>query len=268
MDASTPNVGDLFRQARDEGELSAAAFDALSASPDLGAQIQAGLGIAPDDVPASEIILLSQLLDDSGSIAGAGNEAVLRAGHNLVIDAAAATRQADAVLATARLLNRADPLYAYAPVGAVPRLDARNYRAHGATPLYDQAAVLLGTVLAKAREFENAGVPARTVTLIVSDGADAGSTGQTAASVRAIVEDMRRRETHVVAAMGIDDGGHTDFRAVFRSMGVPDEWILTPGSSESEIRAAFGMFSQSVSRASQSAAHFRLAGMGGFLSTN
>lgn len=268
MSDPTPSVHDLFRQARDEGDLSGAAFDALALSPDIGAQIQAGLGIAPDDVPTSEVVLLSQLLDDSSSIAGAGNEAVLRAGHNLVIDAVAATRQADAVLAMARLLNRADPLYAYTPCAAAPRLDARNYRAHGSTPLYDQTAVLLGTVLAKARGFENAGVPARTVTLIVSDGADVGSTEQSAASVRAIVQDMLRRETHIVAALGIDDGGHTDFRAVFRSMGVPDEWILTPGNSAGEIRAAFRLFSQSASRASQSAPLFGQVGMGGFHGLN
>jgi len=267
MSSSVPDVHDLFRSARDEGDLSSAAFDALSLNPDIGAQIQAGLGIAPDDVPASEVVLLSQLLDDSSSIAEAGNEAVLRAGHNLVLDAVAATRQADAVLAMGRLLNRADPLYAFAPVAGAPRLDAGNFRARGCTPLYDQTAVLLGTVLAKARDFENAGVPARTVTLIVSDGADVGSTEQTAASVRAIVEDMLRRETHIVAALGIDDG-HTDFRGVFRGMGVPDRWILTPGNSASEIRAAFSLFSQSASRASQSAAQFGQAGMGGFFSTN
>ena len=38
--------------------------------------------------------------------------------------------------------------------------------------------------------------------------------------------------------MGIDDG-QTDFCEVFREMGIRDEWILLPGNSASEIRAAF-----------------------------
>jgi len=34
---------------------------------DLGAQIQAGLGITVDDVKASEVVLLTMMPDDSGS---------------------------------------------------------------------------------------------------------------------------------------------------------------------------------------------------------
>jgi hypothetical protein len=50
--------------------------------------------------------------------------------------------------------------------------------------------------------------------------------------------------------MGIHDGT-TDFTQVFRSMGIPDRWILTPGNSASEIRRAFQVFSQSAVRATQ-----------------
>jgi hypothetical protein len=63
---------------------------------------------------------------------------------------------------------------------------------------------------------------------------------------------MLAQENHIVAAMGISDG-QTDFKAVFRAMGIPDKWILTPGNSASEIRRAFAVFSQSAVRASQGA---------------
>jgi hypothetical protein len=53
--------------------------------------------------------------------------------------------------------------------------------------------------------------------------------------------------------MGIDDG-RTDFRAVFRELGIPDAWILTPGNGASEIRRAFQVFSQSAVRVGQGAA--------------
>ena len=123
--------------------------------------------------------------------------------------------------------------------------------------------MLLGTVLAKTREFEDAGVPVRSVTLIISDGADCSSSQQTPKMIRAIVEDLLRSESHVVAAMGIDDG-ETDFHKVFREMGIRDEWILTPGNTSSEIRKAFQVFSQSAVRASQTAAGFSGLALGGF----
>ena len=73
---------------------------------------------------------------------------------------------------------------------------------------------------------------------------------RSAEDVAAIVKDMLAQENHIVAAMGINDGT-TDFRAVFKSMGIPDRWILTPGNSATEIRRAFAVFSQSAVRASQ-----------------
>jgi hypothetical protein len=73
---------------------------------------------------------------------------------------------------------------------------------------------------------------------------------------------MTRSEAHIVAAMGISDGT-TDFRSVFREMGIEDRWILTPGNNPSEIRKAFQVFSQSAVRASQ-AASFSSSALGGF----
>ena len=73
---------------------------------------------------------------------------------------------------------------------------------------------------------------------------------------------MRQAETHIVAAMGINDGS-TDFRRVFREMGIEDQWSLTPGNDTSQIRRAFQVFSQSAVRASQSAAYFGQAVLGG-----
>jgi hypothetical protein len=122
--------------------------------------------------------------------------------------------------------------------------------------------VLLATVLAKSQELAQAGVPARTVTLIISDGADCHSTRATAGHVAALVRDLQRAETHIVAALGISDGS-TDFRKVFREMGIEDRWILTPGASDREIRAAFQMFSQSAVRASQGGGFSKTA-LGGF----
>lgn len=254
-------VEDLFKAAEDEGALSPDAARVLALC-DLGAQIQAGLGIAVDDVRASEVVLLTMMPDDSGSIRFAGNEKVVREGHNMVLDALSSAKQKDAILAHTRYLN-GHVLFPYCGVTQGIRMDAKNYHADMGTPLYDQAVVLLGTVIAKAQDFAMSGVPVRTVTLLITDGADAGSTWATAKDVRALVEDMRKAENHIVAAMGIDDGT-TPFKDVFRSMGIEDRWILTAKSSPADIRRAFVLFSQSAVRASQGGGGFTQAAAGGF----
>ncbi|MBP8812043.1 MAG: hypothetical protein KBG48_08205 [Kofleriaceae bacterium] len=233
----------LLATARQQGTLSAASAAALDVL-DLGAQIQAGLGIAVDDVAASEVVLVTMMPDDSQSIAAAGNTAAVRDGHNAVLEALRKSRQAGDVFVHTRYLN-GEVLYPYVGLSDAVAMDDHNYHPRHATPLYDQTVVLLGTVIAKATELAAAGVPVRTVTLLITDGADYGSQRATAKEVRALVADMVAQENHVVAAMGIRDGT-TDFQAVFRAMGIADRWILTPGNTAGEIRRAFQVFSQSA----------------------
>ena len=234
----------------EDGLLSRGGMGTLQVT-DIGAQIQAGLGVDVNDVTTSEVTLVTLLIDDSASIRAAGNEGIVRNGHNFVIDALKDARAANGILAHCRYLN-GTVLYPYDLIERAPLMTNANYHANGSTPLYDQTVVTLGTVVAKIGEFEGANVPARAITLIVTDGADMGSRFHTASSVRPLVEDLLRREDHIVAGLGISDGC-TDFRQVFTEMGVPDAWILTPANSEKEIRAAFRLFSQSAVRASQAA---------------
>ncbi len=254
-------VSELFEAAHEEGVLSPASLETLTAV-DLGAQIQAGLGVAVDDVQASEVVLLTMMPDDSGSIRASGNEKAVRDGHNLVLDALASSKQRDGILAHTRYLN-GHVLFPYRPIEQAIRMTSKNYDANQGTPLYDQSVVLLGSVIAKAQDFARNGVVTRSVTLIITDGADQHSTRCGARDVAALVRDMARSESHIVAAMGIADGT-TPFREVFREMGIEDHWILTPGNDPSDIRRAFQVFSQSAVRASQ-AASFSQAAIAGFV---
>ncbi|NJM91243.1 MAG: hypothetical protein HC863_03075 [Myxococcales bacterium] len=248
----------MLHKARDAGALSPSSLAALDIV-DIGVQIQAGLGVTIDDVAASEVVLLTMMPDDSSSIESAGNTAAVRDGHNLVLDAMAASKQGGEVLAHTRYLN-GHVLFPYGALDQAVRMTPANYRPTLSTPLYDQTLVLLGTVVAKAQAFADAGVAVRTVTLLISDGADCGSRRCRPADVRALVADLLAQETHLVAAMGIQDGT-TDFRRVFGEMGIPDRWILTPSGTASEIRRAFHVFSQS---AMQSAGAAGFQALGGF----
>ena len=255
-DDDDKKVKKLLEDAHDQGALSAKALATLDVV-DVGAQIQSGLGCNVDDVAASEVVLLTMMPDDSHSIATAGNTDAVRDGHNFVIDALRGSKQSGEVLAHTRYLN-GHVLTPYTALEHAVPMTKANYNPHLGTPLYDQTAVVLGTVIAKAQELAQAGIAVRTVTLIITDGGDYGSTRCKPADVKAIVTDMLAQENHIIAAMGISDGS-TDFTQVFRAMGIPDRWILTPGNSASEIRRAFAVFSQSAVRASQGAAQ-----LGGF----
>jgi len=258
---ATSNLN-LLNNAYDDGNLNKSSLDALTKIPDLGQTIQEGLGIPVDNVKSSEVILLNILVDDSGSISFAGNEQAVRDGHNLLIKALRDSKQQDNIEVINRYLN-GKVLYPYTPLSAVPEMDTGNYDANGGTPLYDETAKLLATVIAKSQDFKNNGIQVRTITLVLTDGEDCHSRINTASDVAKIVKDMLRSEDHIIAAMGFDNGD-CDFQQVFTDMGIPTPWILTANSSPSEIRKAFQVFSQSAVRASQNAALFSQTSLGGF----
>lgn len=255
------NVQSLFAGAQAGGNIGAAAAQVL-AIPDLGAQIQAGLGISVDDVMSSEVLLVAVLLDDSSSIRTAGNEQILREGGNLIIDSLKGSKQSDSVLISVRTLN-GTIICPYVPVNQAPKLDDTNYQATGGTPLYRESLVLFGQAVAKSQEFSDNGVTARSVAAIVSDGADLHSGRTHASDVAKVVHDMLMSESHIVIGMGIDDG-QTDFKQVYSKMGIEDKWILTPKNTASDIRRAFAVVSQSAVRASQSAKNFSQTSGAGF----
>jgi hypothetical protein len=257
-----PDVAQLFKNAHSDGTLTQTALQSLNVV-DIGAQIQAGLGVSVDDVMASEVLLVTMMPDDSGSIRFGGNAPVVRDGHNLVLDALVTSKQGDEVLVHTRYLN-GFVLNPYRPLADADGMTSKNYDPRQGTPLYDQTVILLGTVLAKAQEFIDNGVAVRTVTLLITDGSDQHSRRSSAADVATLANDLLRAENHTLVAMGVDDG-ETDFRRVFGEMGILDEWILTPGNSASEIRRAFQVFSQSAVLVGSAAASQTQGAMGGFL---
>jgi hypothetical protein len=254
----------LFSNAAASGAVSPATVQALNLGPDLGAAMSAGLGVDISTVQASSVVLLKIVIDDSGSISGvAGNEQAVRDGVNGVYDALIATKQVDTIFSSASMLNTG-LLDAFLPIRSATRLNSQNYSACGGTPLYDEVAVACGQVLAKHQDFANNGVQARSVTIIITDGADAGSrTHKRPESVEPIIHDMFLSEQHVVLFIGISDG-YTDFKGIAKRMGIPDHCVLISGCNPSEIRAKCIMASQSAVRVSQAAAGTNVSQAGGF----
>ena len=257
-------VNELLQGAQDDGILSPASYQTLHVV-DLGQQIQQGMGVRVDDVQTSEVVLVTIMPDDSGSIRFAGNAQAVRDGHNEVLRALGESKQQDQILVQTRYLN-GDVLFPYGPLDQAIEMDSQNYNPDKGTPLYDQTAIVLGSVVAKTQEFADNGVPVRSITLLVTDGDDQHSTKATAADVQNLVEDLKRQETHVVAFLGIEDrGGGVNFKDIARQIGIDDQWILTVDSDASAIRKAFQVFSQSALQVSQAAGgNFSSSGLGGF----
>jgi len=264
--SNSANVNALFQSTAAQGELSQAALQVLTVN-DVGAAIQGALGVPIDDIPStSGALLLSLMPDDSGSIRAAGNEQAVCDGHNLIRDAILDSKSRDAVLMLTQYLN-GYVLNPYQLIENTQVMNRANYSADQGTPLYDNTVLLLGSVLAKAEESKQNGLPVRTISLIITDGHDEHSRKCRARDVAVIVRDMLRAESHIIAGMGIDDGGHTNFRQIFGEMGIDDKWILTPKNTPSEIRAACQVFSRSAVRASQSPASFSQTALGGGFAT-
>jgi hypothetical protein len=256
-----PDLNSLFGGAAAKSIITPGTQDILTGG-DIGKQIQAAIGIDPDDVQGSEVFLLAQLIDDSRSIRDAGLEEGVADGHNLVLDALGESTSEGDILAHTVFLNTG-PLFPFCALADAKRMQAGvNYRALGSTPLYTKTIAILGTVLAKERQFAAQGVPCRTQTVIVTDGEDYGSVHKVE-DARRVIEDMNRRENHTIFALGLDNG-HCDFKKIFKAMGIKDEFVLTPKAEKTELRKAFGVVSKASKIASQGAAGFSKVAAGGF----
>lgn len=257
---STGTTNSIFQAMADQGELSQVALQTLQIV-DYGAQIKDAMGISVDDVQATETTIVTMELDDSGSMSPMVNEVV--DGVNSLRQALLDSKQGNGILLLVDLFN-AGMLSPYTLIKNAPLLDRATYeRVMGGTPLYDKTVEALSRSLAKKKEFSDNAVPARTYTVIVTDGEDLHSRSHDARSVRRLVEDMLNQEDHLIFGVGISNG-RTEFKKVFGDMGIPDNCILTPKNTNSEVRKAFQFVSQSAVRASQSAANFSSVKVGGF----
>jgi hypothetical protein len=147
---SPAEIAQLLKTAHQTGTISSATFGKFDIV-DVGSQIQSGLGVSVDDVHASDVVLLTMMPDDSSSIASAGNTDAVLLGHNQVIDTITASKQAGEVLAHTRYLN-GEVLFPYTTISNAIQMNRSNYDPRHGTPLYDQTAILLGTVIAKTAE--------------------------------------------------------------------------------------------------------------------
>ena len=247
--SSSNNLKNLFQAAANAGVISPQTSTLLSGY--LGTIVVAGAaGTAMDDIVASDVTLITVLIDASASIGSSGLEDAVRDGQNQLVDAFAGSKEKDAIMMALWSFNHTQNIYhSYVPVNDAVRLDKKNYQAGGATALYDTWCNALAANVAYATQLRATGTPCRSVVVVITDGADCGSK-QRASDCAQISRDLLASEQFVLAFVGV--GPDTDFRAVAKKMGVPDTCVMVAKqATPSELRKIFQMVSQSAIRASQ-----------------
>jgi hypothetical protein len=219
-------------------------------------------GLRRHDLKDAEILLVTALVDDSGSISEARQESAIREGHNRLLQVLKETGSSAHVLVTTRLLN-GKIINSFCPVSDASRLTAQNYdpAQFGGTPLYHQSVVTLGTLMLQTQALEEAGCRVRTITLLMTDGLDESHylTGHNhfqvkydtpASDVAFIARDMHRSGNHLLAAYAVGAGAAA-LEGEFTKMGIRPGWVLTsPDTLKSLMMFASAAVRASVSRAS------------------
>ena len=247
--AGVVGLSALFASARDAGTISPATPGIITGS--LGAVVIAGAaGKDADDIVASDVTLVTLLVDASSSIHQRGIEDAVREGQNMLVDALSQSRERDSMLMALWTFNdELRVVHSYVGVDDVTRLDASSYQAAGCTRLYDAWCDALAANVAYAQRLRDAGTPCKSVVVIVTDGEDVGSR-RLVSDCASLSRDLLASEQFTLAFVGV--GTDVDFHAVARAMGVPDGNVTVQAQATPRgLRKVFRMVSQSAIRASQ-----------------
>ncbi len=246
---TSAQLDNLFTKATSSGMITPATKSMLSGH--LGSVVIAGAaGTSLEDIVASDVTLVTILIDASSSIAFSRLEQAVRDGQNALLDALANSKEADGILAALWTFDsKQKVVHSYVPVTDATRLDKKNYSGSGCTVLYDAWCDALAANVAYAQQLRDGGTPCRSVVVIITDGEDTGSKRKTGDCAR-LSRDLLASEQFVLAFVGV--GKEVDFRRVAADMGVPDGCVaVQQNTSPSALRAVFQMVSQSAIRASQ-----------------
>jgi hypothetical protein len=231
--------------------ISAGVLGANTITGDLGEMVIAGAaGVDLENLQASDVTLVTLLIDASSSIGAAGLAPSIVAGQHDLVDAFAGSREADSVLMALWLFNDdAEVVHAYVPIVDASRLDAKKYRPGGSTRLYDTWCDALTANVVYAQRLRDGGTPCRSIVVVITDGEDCGSR-KTAADCARLSRDLLASEQFVLAFVGV--GNAVDFRGVARRMGLPDDAVAVQTlATPAALRQVFRMVSQSAIRASR-----------------
>lgn len=235
-DEQRSTVNELVVRAKMRGALSPISARALQ-RPRIAAQIEEALKDGFTIDRPGEVILVTLMPDDSGSMITNGKNVSLINGHNKLIEAMFESPSSERMLLSTRFLN-GTVLNPYRPLDYCEDLTDENYPCDGTTPLYEQTLILLGAVMAKAQELIDKGARVRTATLIMTDAASTEDHAEKLLpEVASVIRDMTRVADHLVAGMGFAAPGMSGvFEEVFSGMGFAPDHIHTATDPQAVLK--------------------------------
>ncbi len=181
-----------------------------------------------------QVLLVTNVVDDSGSINACGNTQAIIRGYNEGLDNFTADQVHNPqreLFVSALLINRGWLYQAKAP-GEADRLNDQNYRPDGSTPLFPATLAALDFVTQAATFLTQQGLEVYSFTNILTDGAD--TTHQAPSVVAPAVRAIQLGGNHIVTGIAVRDG-QTNFFQVFTEMGILEQWIKVIERQEGDI---------------------------------
>lgn len=246
---SSAKLSDLLNKAVDSGVLSSDTSQLITGN--LGQMVIAGAaGMDTEDIMASDVTLITVLIDASSSIGYSGLEQAVRDGQNAMLESFKGSKESDSILLAQWKFNSAQKVvHSYVPVDRAVKLNKRNYRSTGSTVLYDAWCDACAANVAYAEQLRDGGTPCRSVVVVITDGEDTSSRRRIS-DCQKISADLLASEQFVLAFVGV--GNEADFRRIAKGMGIPKGCIeVQKDATPSVLRAVFEMVSQSAIRTSQ-----------------
>ena len=239
----------LFAEAKDDGVLGALSQQILmtNVSPTV---IAGANGKAAEEIDATDITLVTAVIDNSYSIRISGLVDAVMQGQNEMLQAMRNSKQEDGLLlAQWKLGSESELVHSYVPVSEALVFNTSNYDPQSGTALYDVWMDALSSNVAYAQTLAGTGTQVTSVAILITDGQDEHSSKYLARDCRALAMDLLQSETFHLAFIGV--GEKRRFCTVAEEMGFPDSSVLVASATASEIRRAINLASQSIIRASQ-----------------
>ena len=229
---TTPmDLGSLFDGAVSSGVVSQSVVSSISG--DLGSFVVAGAaGRDLEQLDASEVTLVTVMVDVSSSIFSYGLDGAVCTAQNTLLEQLREAPDADALLVSLWLFDcQQRVVHSYVPAADAVALDATNYTGGGATSLYDTWIDGLMANVAYAEQLRAGGTPCRSLAIVITDGEDTTSRKKAGHCAR-LTRDLLASERFTLAFVGV--GKVVDFRKIARSMGLPDDCVAVDTNPTSE----------------------------------
>lgn len=249
MSPKKGKLSNLFADALDEGVISPQTSTLLSG--DLGSLVIAGAaGKELEEIEASEVTLVTILLDASSSMMTRGLEQAACEGYNSLLQTFANSEESENILVALWLFHDGQQvIHSYVSLDEAARLNKQNYQPGGTTHLYDTWCKALGANVAYAQQLRDSGTPCRSIVVVITDGEDVGSQRRLS-HCRQLSKDLLDSERFVLAFVGL--GAETHFRWVAQQMGIPEHCVaVQEEASPASLRRVFHQVSLSTIRVSQ-----------------